>query len=60
VNRAVESAVWVATLLCLGVAVMLYVRDSGSQAAVMGCVALVFAIIGVSGRRQPRRPPADS
>lgn len=59
-NRAVESAVWVAMLLCLGVAVVLYVRDSGSQAAVMGCVALVLAIIGASGRRRTRRPPLDS
>lgn len=51
-NRAVESAVWVATLLCLGVAVIQLVRGSGGQATVMVCVALALAIIGVAGRRR--------
>jgi hypothetical protein len=58
VNKVIDSVVWVAALLCLGVAVALFVfvQDGRGQAATMGCVALVLAIIGASRRRIGRGP----
>lgn len=58
-NRVIDSVVWVAMLLCLGVAVVLFVRDGQGQAVTMGCVALVLALIGASRRRIGGRPPQD-
>jgi hypothetical protein len=61
-NRTTEGIIWVALVICLVVAVFLFVRGSMSQAAVFGCVTIVLAIVGGSvrhrdsGSRGPRAP----
>ena len=51
-NRTTEGIIWVAMVICLAVAVVLFVRGSTGQAAVFGCVTVVLAIAGGSTRHR--------
>ena len=55
-NSTTQVIIWVSTAICAVAAlIVLIFQNSLSRAAVLGCAALVFAIIGGTARSRASR-----